>query len=101
MHAFTQDAHGELADEISAQRSGAPELIVVPAFGVQTHDQRRRSDAVAERFEMRRKVDASALFGSLDENDAPRELHTLLFESGDCGDGAETGITVVGTAAPV
>ena len=42
--ALVQDLHRELAIHDPAQRGRAPELVVVPALGVQTHDEARRTD---------------------------------------------------------
>ena len=49
MHAFGEHVDAQRADEIAAQRSRAPELIVVAALRIETHDQRRLADAIGQR----------------------------------------------------
>src|SRR5690606_15334676 len=101
MHAFTQHLDGERADEVAAQRGRAPELLVIAALGVQADHQARGTDALFERLDVVRQVEAAALFAALDEHDTTRVRNALLTQCPDGGERAEHRVPVVGAAAAV
>jgi len=73
VHTLGQYFHVQLTDEIPAQRSGAPQLIIVAALGIETDDERRISKRVAECLQVRGQMHAAAFLRCLDENYAARQ----------------------------
>ena len=101
VHAFGQDIRAQRADQVAAQRRGAPQLLVIAALGVETDDQARRAEARAQRIDVGGQVGAAAFFARLDQDDATRMGNLLLAQRADRGNGREQRIAVVGTAAAV
>jgi hypothetical protein len=46
MHTLCKNVDTQRAREVAAQRSGAPELVVVATLGVQADDEIKRTDSV-------------------------------------------------------
>ena len=101
MHTLGEHPHPQRADEVAAQRSGAPHLLVVATLGVEAHDERWFTEGVTECGEMRRQIDAAALLARLDQQYTARQAHLLLLERGDRGERAEDGVTIIGCPAAV
>ena len=101
MHAFLQHAHTQRAVDEPAERGGAPDLLVVAAFRVEAHDERGLAEGAAERREVRRQIAAARFLARLDEHQAARQPHPLLFQRGDRGERAEHRVAIVRRAAPV
>src|SRR3954453_11365176 len=70
MHSFGEHLDAQHTVYQAAQRSGAPELVVIAAAGIEPDAEGRRADARGERFKIRRQVVAAAFLAALDEDDA-------------------------------
>ena len=101
MHAFLQHLDREIAAGQTAQRCGAPQLLVVAAAGVQADHQRRLADAIGKVVDVGRQVVAAGFLAGLDQHHAARMRHALLLQCLDGGQRAEDRIAVVGAAATI
>src|SRR5688572_9408393 len=101
MHAFTQHIDAQGAREISAQRGGTPELIVVAALRIEAHHQRRLADAIGQRVDVSGQIGTAAFFAAFDENYAARVWNLLLGERLQRQQRTEYGIAVVRAAATI
>ncbi len=86
VHAFGQNIGTQRRHQVSAQRSGAPQLIVVAAFGVKADDQTRRPDPVAKRGNVVFEVAAAAFLARLDQDHAARMRCALRLQRADGGE---------------
>src|SRR5438876_10206386 len=78
-----------------------PELLVVAAAGVETHDEARRAELDRERVDVVRQARAPALLARLDEHDAARVARPLFLQRLDRGERGEGRVAVVADAAAV
>src|SRR5438105_14419133 len=101
MHAFGENFNCEHAIDQPAERRGSPELVVVAAAGVETHDERRRADAWRERLEVRRQVVAAALLAAFDKDDAAPLRPLVLVELAQRGERAEHRVAIIRAAAAI
>src|SRR5882672_4559653 len=101
VHAFFEHLHFKRTDEVAAQGSGAPELFVVRALGIETHHQARRAQAGSQCFDVRREVSAAAFLACFDEHYAARARDTLGIEGGNGSERSKHRVAVVRAAAPV
>jgi len=101
VHALGEHAHPQSADQVAAQRSGAPDLAVIAALGIETHDQRGLAERRTEGLQMCRQIVAAALLAGFDEHHAARQGYPLLLEHGNRRERAEHRVTVIGGAAAV
>ena len=99
--AFPQDVDRELATDETPERRRRPELVVVPAGGVQADHEARRADASLQRLHVGGQVGAPALLAGLDDDDAPGMRHSLGLERLHGGERREGRVTVVGRAPTV
>ncbi len=101
MYTFFEHLHFECPDEVATQRCGAPQLLVVAAFGVQADDEARCAEARRERGNVGRQVRTAALLASLDHHHAARARNALSIECGDGSERSKDGVAIVGAAAAV
>ena len=99
--ALSQHLHRELAADQAAERGRRPELVVVPAGGVQADHEARRADASLQRVHVGGQVGAPALLAGLDDDDAPGVRHPLGLERLHRGERRERRVAVVGRAPAV
>ena len=91
----------EVAGHQPAQRSRAPQLVVVAAARVQADHQADVADAILEVVDVERQVVAAALLAALDDHHAAGVLAAVLAQCADRGQRTERGVAVVGAAAAV
>ena len=101
MHAFLQHLDREVATGQAAQRSRAPQLLVVAAARIQAHHQRRLADAPGEVVDIGGQVVAAGFLAGLDQHDAARVRHVLRLQCQDRGQRAEDRVAIVGAAASI
>jgi hypothetical protein len=101
VHAFRQDFHGEQRADHAAQRGRAPELVVVPAPGVEADHQVRLADLRRAGFHIGGQIGAAALLACLDQHDEPRVRRARPLHGFDGRERAEGRVAVVLSPAPV
>src|SRR5580698_5170203 len=101
MHALGEHIDRQRTDDVSAQRAGEPEPLVVAGLRVETHHETWSSDIGGERLDVRRQVDAAALLARLDEHDAARVRDIVRLQRRDGRERGEDGIAVVGGASAI
>ena len=101
MNALGQHVDRQRANDPASQRGRAPQLLVVPAAGIQADDEAWRSETAAERLHVVRQVDAAALLAGFDEHDAAGVRYALLLQRADGRQRREHRVAVIGSAAAV
>ena len=101
VHSLLQDFDGQIADDRAAQRVGHPQLLVVSASAVETDDQARRADAIAELLDVGRKIRRTTLFIAFDDHHDARMRRFLFLHRAHRGHRGKHRVTVVGGAASV
>ena len=76
-------------------------MIVVAALGIQTDDQARRANPVAQCVDIVRQIKAAAFLATFDQHDTSRVVDALFLQGTNRSEGTEDGITVIGAASPV
>ena len=99
--ALAQHVDTQRADQVAAQRSGAPELLVVAALGVEADHERRPAEPVAKRVDVVGEVRAAAFLARLDQHHAAGVRHALLAQGANGGQRGKEGIAIVRAAAAV
>ena len=97
--ALAQHLDAQHADQISAQRGGAPELLVIAALRIQAHDEGRFVDARRESVNIGGQIGASAFLAALDEDDATGVGDVLIGQCAQRKQRAEDRVAVVGAPA--
>ncbi len=101
MHALGEHVDLERAHDVSAQRGGEPQPLVVAGLGIQTDHEARAPDVGGERLDVRRQIDAAALLARLDQEHAARMRNFLRLEGGDGRERGENRVAVVRRTAAV
>ena len=70
MHALGQHVDRQRANQVAAQRSRAPELVVIAAFGIEANHEARRANAICKGLDVVRQVVAAAFLAGLDQYEA-------------------------------
>ncbi len=96
-----EDLHPQRSRDDPAQRSGAPELLVVPAARVEADHQGRRADPILEVLDIGGQVGRAALLAGLDQHHAARARQLLGGQDPQRGQGRKGRVAIVGGAAAV
>src|SRR5882757_8316214 len=101
MNAFSEYPYRQAAGDIAAQRRRAPQPLVVAALRIQTDDERWVTNLITQCVQMRRQINATALLGRLDQQDASSPWYPLRLQRGNGGQRTEYRVAIVGSAASV
>ncbi len=101
MHAFVEHLDGEVAPGETAQRRGAPQLVVVGAARIQADHQRRLADAVGQMVHVGGQVVTAGLFTGFDQDHAARVRQALGLQGQHGGQRTEDRVAIVGAAAAI
>jgi hypothetical protein len=99
--ALADDLDREVHDEVPAQGTGEPELVVVACARVQADHELGRANARGEVLHIGGQVEGAALLAGLDQHHAARVRNALGLEGLDGAEGGEGRVAVVRAAATV
>ena len=81
MHPLGEHIDLQRTDDVSPQRSGEPEPLVVAGLGIEAHHETGAADVGRERLDVRRQIHAAALLARLDQHHTARVRHLLRLQA--------------------